>query len=409
MSASLTPTVAAVPSGTESATGLLALMTALTGVQTDINVGSQVRTLAESIGAVAEEEGISNQALAFQALAYSAMSLFSISQAQATFATGTCTFATSLPVSAAPNVPNAVAIPSGTLVQTQGGIQFATIANATLASGTASVNVGIIATTAGTAGNVASGAIYGQPLTGLGYPLSVTNPVATAGGANAGTQSQALALFTAKAASLGLSSPVAIADAVIGVTASGTGETVAYSCVYEPWLAAGSGSASGVAGFTLYVDNGTGGASPTLLSAVSSFVLGNQPLGQSGYRPAGMPYTVSGVTPVYATVVVSGVLIPGLLSSGTVQSTATSGVQSYFQQVGFSAPGSGITTSSLLVAAYQPQIAGWVADSAAGAFQSLAVSLFYSGSATPVVEVSGAVGTRVLLGGLTVNISTAPG
>ena len=67
MSASLTPTVAAAPSGTQTATGMLAMIAALTATVTDINPGSQVRTLAESIGVVVEEEGIASQALALQA------------------------------------------------------------------------------------------------------------------------------------------------------------------------------------------------------------------------------------------------------------------------------------------------------------------------------------------------------
>ena len=213
---------------------MLSLIAALSNQPTDISIGSQVRTLAEAIGAVAEEEGTAGQALALQAFAYGAMNLFGIAQAQATAATGIATFATSLPVSGAPVAPQAVAIPSGTLMQTGGGIQFSTIANAVLASGTSSVNVGIAATTPGTVGNVGSGAIASTPLTPLGYPLYVTNLAPTQGGIDAGTQSQAIALFTAKAASLGLSSPVAIADAVIGLTASGTGETVMFSSTFEP-------------------------------------------------------------------------------------------------------------------------------------------------------------------------------
>lgn len=397
MSASLTPTVASVPSAVENATTMLSLIAALSGQPVDINVGSQVRTLAEAIGSVTEEQGISDQARAVQALAYGAMSLFGIGQSQATFATGTTYFATSLPVSGAPVAPQAVPIPSGTLMQTNGGVQFATTAAATLASGVSSVLVGIIATTAGSIGNVAASAITGTPLTSIGYPLYVSNPSATAGGANAGTQSAAMGQFTAKAASLGLSSPVAIANAAIGVLATGTGETVQFSSVYEPWIAAGSGAGSGTAGFTLFVDNGTGSASPSLITAVQSWISGSVALNQSGYRPAGMPYTVSGTTPVYCSAAVSGTLFPGLLSSGSVVSAIASGVQNYFDAITIADnPGS---------IAQQSQIAARVADAGLGAFSSLTVNLYYSGSGTPVAEVSGAVGTRVILTSVDVNIT----
>lgn len=396
MSASLSPTIASVPSGTQSATNLLAAMAALTGVNTDIVVGSQIRTLAETIGAVTEESGIANQALAFQALAYSAMSLFGIQLTQSIPASGLVTFATSLTLSGAPVASQAVLIPSGTLVQTNGGVQFATVANAVLASGTSSVIVGAIATTAGSVGNVASGAIAGQPLNGLGYPIYAVNTASMTGGSNAGTQSQALANFTSKSQSLGLSSPVAVANSVIGLVASGTGEVVNYASVYEPWIAAGSGAGSGTAGFTLYVDNGTGAASPTLLAAVTSYINGSVTQGLSGYRPVGVPYQVSGATPVYCTVAVTGVLEAGLLSSGSVAATMTSGITSYFNSIGFQP-----------AAAYQPQIAGVAADSAASSFSSLTVNLFYSGSGSAVPVVTGAVGTRVILAGISLNLSVA--
>jgi hypothetical protein len=378
-----------------TATDMLALIGALSAIPTDINIGSQVRTLAEAIGAVAEEEGIAGQSLALQALAYGAMSLFGVGQTVALAATVPLIFATSIPVSGAPVAPQAVAIPSGTLVQTQGGIQFATVAGAVLASGTSSVTVGGVATMPGSVGNVGSGAISGTPLTSIGYPLYVTNAVPATGGTDAGTQSQAIAQFTAQAAALGLSSPIAVANACIGVTVSGTGETVQFASCFEPWIAAGSGAGSGVAGFTLYVDNGTGGATSALVSAVTAWIGGNVATNNSGYRPAGVPYVVSGVTPVFASVTVSGTLFPGLLASGSVQTSIVSGIASYFGQVGI-AP----------AAAYQPQIAAQAADAGAGAFESLSVLLYYTGSGIPVPVVSGAVGTRVILNGLTVNVAT---
>lgn len=394
MSGSLSPTVAATPTGVETATALLSLMAGLNGQATDYNQGSQIRTLAESIGAVVEQEGVAGQALALQALAYSAMSLFGISPPAATAATGVVTFATSLPVSAAPNAPQAVPILAGTLVQTNGGVQFATTSTVTLASGTPSISVGVVATSAGAIGNVTSGAIAGAPLTPIGYPLYVTNAVPTSGGADAASQSAALALFTAKAASLGLASPVAIANAAIGLTVSG--EVVQYAAVYEPWIAAGSGAGSGTAGFTLYVDNGSGGASPSLLAAVQAWISGNVTTNQSGYRPAGVPYVVSGVTPVFATVAVSGLLYPGLFASGAVVNAVVANVQAYF---------AGLAISP--AAAYQPQVAAAVADAGLGAFSSLTVNLSYSGSMTPVALVSGGVGTRVILGAMSANIGVA--
>lgn len=366
-------------------------MAALSGQATDYNQGSQIRTLAEANGSIIEQQGIGTQALAFQALVYGALSLFNIAQQTAQPATGLALFATAFPLSGAPVVPQAVAIPSGTLVATAGGIQFSTIVGATLASGTSSVSVGIIATAPGASGNVAASGITGTPLTSVGWPLVVTNPTPTAGGVNTGSQSISLAQFAAAVARLGLASPVAVANATIGVVATGTGETVAFAANYEPWIAAGSGAGSGTAGFTLFIDNGTGSASAALIAAVQAWISGSVSQNQSGYRPNGVPYVVSGVTPVYATVTVSGTLIPGTLASGAVAGTVASGVTAYFNGLGFSP-----------VTAQQPQVAGAAADAGLGAWETLTVSLYYSGGGSPVSVVSGGVGTRVILGGLTV-------
>jgi hypothetical protein len=393
MSGSLTPTVPATPTTVQVATDIMAMMAGLSGVVTDYNRGSQVRTLTESLGSVVEQEGVSAQALALQVLAYSAMSLFGIQpNLVGTFATGVVTFSMSFPVSAAPVMPQAVTVPSGSLFQSAGGIQFNTITPATLASGTTSVNVGAIAALPGIAGNIPALAVSGQPLSSLGWPLLVQNAAPFGGGSPPTSPSNALALFTARQASLGLASPVAVANAAIGVTASGSNETVAYAANVEPWILAGSGAGSGTAGFTLYIDNGTGSASSGLIAAVSAWITGNAAANQSGFRPDGVPFTVSGVTPVFANVTVSGTLIPGLFASGTVAATAQTLVQDYFNSLGFSVP------------AQQPLIAAEVANAGLSAFESLTVSLMASGSGTPVALVSGGVGTRVILNSLTINI-----
>jgi hypothetical protein len=393
MSGSVTLTVAAAPSTTQTASTLLSLMGALSGTATDYVIGSQIRTLAETVGAVVETEGVAGQALAFESLVLGALSLFGIQQPSAIAATGLVTFASSLPVSAAPIVPQAVTIPANTLVQTAGGILFQTLTNTTLASGTASVIAGVTALVPGAAGNINAGSIQGQPLTSIGYPLYVTNVTSMSGGSDAGTQSSALALFNAKVSSLGLSSPVAVANAAIGVTSSGTGETVQFASVYEPWLAAGTGAGSGVAGFQLFVDNGTGSASPSLLAAVTAWLNGSVNLNQSGFRPAGVPFTVAAVTPVFASAAVSGLLFPGFLPAATVSLAVSSGITAYFNGLGF-AP----------AAAYQSQIAGAAADAGMSAFESLTTYLYYGGSSTPVTVVSGSTGTRVILTSLSVNI-----
>ena len=393
MSATLQPTTPTAPTAVATATTLLSTMAALTGVGNDFNQGSQLRTQAESLGAVIETEGVSVQATVLQTLAYGAMSLFGITPSGATFATGAVTFATALPLGSAPPSPQAIAIPAGTLVQSQGGVQFATASAITLPSGAISTTTGAIALASGAVGNIASGAIYGLPLTSLGYPLFVTNQAPMQGGANAEPISVTMSRFSAAVAALGLCSPVAEANALIGFTVTGTGEVVQFASCVEPWLLAGTGAGSGTPGFTVYIDNGTGGASTTLLAGALAYLMGSVTLNQTGYRAAGMPFGVSGVQPVYAAVVVSGLLVPGIVPSSLVASAVASGLSAYFGGLGFFIP------------AQQPQVAGVVADAGLGLFQSLAVSLYYSGGSTPVTVVSGTTaGWRVLLQSMSVSI-----
>ena len=390
MSGSISPTVAAPPTAVQASTSMLALMAGLSGVVTDYNAGSQVRTQAESLAAILEMQGVGAVATVLQGAVYGAMALFGVIPGVATAATGFVTFATAFPLSGAPAAPQPIGIPVNTLVQTAGGTVFATTASGLLVSGATNVIVPITAQLAGAAGNVAASGITGQSLTAIGYPLFVQNSNATAGGQAAAQLSQTLAQFTAKAGSLGLASPYAIANACIGVTASGSAETVAFAATYEPWISAGSGAGSGQAGFTVFVDNGTGSASPGLLSAVTSFITGSVASGQSGYRPAGVPFGVSGVVPVNATLVVSGVLNPGFANAAAASSGATANVQAYFSSLPFYTP------------ALQPQLSAAVANAALGYFSALTVTLSYSsasGVSVPAVSGTG-LPWRVILNSL---------
>lgn len=392
MSGAINPTVVAVPNAVDTSTNLLALIAALTGVPTDYNQGSLVRTQSDATGLVIEQQGITAQARALQSITFGAMALFGITQSPGIAATGIVTFATAFPTGSAPLATQAVGIPSGSLVATNGGVQFSTLVGATLASGTTSISVGVQATTVGNAGNVPPLSINGLPLSSLGYPIFVQNAAAMSGGAPADTPADALARFTAKVKTLGLASPIAVANAPIGVTVSG--ETVRFAACYEPWVAAGSGAGSGTAGFIVYIDNGTGAASANLLAATIAWLNGNSSTGESGYRPAGVPYQVLPVVPVYANVVVSGTIFPGIVPAPTIASAVGASIAGYFNTLGFE------------ISAEQAKIAADAANAGFGLFSSLTVSLFYSGSGTAVSAVSGGPSNRVILSSLVVDVQT---
>jgi hypothetical protein len=387
---SATITVAAPPSTNTVAAQILASMAALSGVITDFNSGSQIRTTAESLGSIVEMQGVAVSDLALQAFAYSAIAAFGIIPAAATFAAGTVTYSTAPATLIPPPALQDVAIPAGSLVQTASGIQFQTVVDAVLASGTTSISVAAIATIGGSTSNVLPGAIN-QSISGLGYPIFVTNGAKFQGGAPAETISAALARFSAKVGSLGLSSPVAVANAAIGVSASGTSETVAFAACYEPWVTAGSGAGSGTAGFTVYVDNGAGAASSGLITAVTTQLNGNVALNLSGYRPAGVPYSIQPVSPVYANVTITGASTADS-SGAAVSGGIAAAVQSYFEALVFAAPSE------------QSQIAASASNAAPGLLTALTVSLFLSGSSSAVAVITGGPSNRIILNNLVVAI-----
>ncbi len=375
------PTVTSPPSTPEVAQQLLAAMAAQSGVATDYNKGSQIRTLAEALGSVEEISGISAVALALQVIAYSGMSLFDIIPNGAVPSSGVITFATAL-LNPPPAVTNVV-IPSGTLMQTIGGVQFATTIGVTLLQGVTGIAVPIQAVNGGNNTNVPASAIT-QLLSNVAFPLTIYNLQPTGGGINAETPSQALQRLAAKFLSLVGGSPTSVANSAIGVSVSGTGETVVYSSTYEGWADPNSPNYPNTPGFVLFVDNGNGTASSALLAACQSKLNGNINTNTPGYRPAGMPDAVSAVVPVFANVLVSGQLGP--LSNSSQLTTAISGAtQSYFT-LPFNTPAS------------QPILAASVANAALGQLSSLTVQLMYaSASATPVQTVSGAPYTRIIL------------
>jgi uncharacterized phage protein gp47/JayE len=362
-------TIAPLPTTEEVALTLLQWLFATIGVPTDYNIGSIVRTYSEAIGSVAEIEGVSAQAEAIQAMVFAAYSVFGISPLPSTNAQGAVTFST---LSSAPLPPGqSVLIPQNTAVQTQSGVQFVTTSQAILVSGTTSVTTLIQALIGGSLSNVSPNAIN-QIVTGLSYPLAVTNNVQTSGGSNAETGSETLARFLAYVYSLGLCSPIAIASACIGVAYQS--EEVLYATCYEPWIAQViAGNTSPTAGFQVYIDNGTGNASVNLVTAVTNYLntgvgvnVSGAKIGNGvGYRPAGVPYSVNVVVPVTCSVVVTAFSInPALAPSLTT--SITSAINAYFTGINF---GDVVELSSIIAA---------IADVSFGQLTSLQIALLDS-------------------------------
>lgn len=355
---SSTITVAAPPTTEDAAADFLAWMGAQNGVVTDINPGSQVRTMAEAAGSVIDMQGVIVQALAFQALVYSAFAAFGVVPLPGLPATVPLTFSTgsgSLP----PVAPVPIAVPAGTTVQTVGGTQFANLVDVVIPTGSTFVTTSAAATVVGAAGNVPAGSIT-QIVTSLAAPLVVNNAKAAAvGGTDAETPAQTLARFTAVVAAIGLGTPVAIPSGCIGITAPGILETVEFATCFEPWIAQLAGGAlfnQLTAGFQIFIDDGSGVASPALIAAVTAYMNGNVATGAEGNRPAGVPFTVNAVVPVTANVTVSGTAIqPGAVPA--LEAAVLTAIQQYFR-LPFGTP----AELQQIIAAVANVVAGNVSD-----------------------------------------------
>src|SRR5690348_15731384 len=131
---SVTLTVPSPPTTAEVAADIGAWIAGQTGVITDFNIGSQIRTESEATGSVVEMQGVIAQAQAFQAMVYGAWAAFNVFPQQALQSVGTVTFTTGIGANPPP-APSPIVIGSGTVVQTVGGIQFQTIATVTIPTG----------------------------------------------------------------------------------------------------------------------------------------------------------------------------------------------------------------------------------------------------------------------------------
>ena len=382
-----TITVADPPDTNTIATQILAAMAAQSGVLTDYNKGSQIRTLSEAQGMIGEMQGVIAQAEAFQAIVYSAFGAYNITPNPASVAVGTATFATSF-ASNAPAASQGVLIPLGTIVQTTNGIQFVTTQNAILNAGSVSINIPIQAVQTGISGNVSASSIN-QIISGLPYPLSVSNLYPTAGGAATETPQSVLARFTAAVASVNGATPVSIANACIGVSVATTGETVQYSTVYEPWLAQmASGSTILTPGYDVYIDNGSGAATQALVDAVTTVLNGTYP-NLPGNRPAGVPYSVNAVVPLGAIIIVNGTPT-NINAAASLTSSVQTAMTSLFANLVF---GQSLSYS---------QVNAAVANAVAGGVSGLTVT-FENASGVSVTTLSPTQIERIILQSLSIN------
>lgn len=171
--------------------------------------------------------------------------------------------------------------PSGSRVQTSGGVQFITTADATFGASTLATTVEARAVNAGVGGNVLAGAINAFVTQPFDSTMTVTNPVFASGGddteLDASLRARARLFFaSARRGTLG-------AVEFGALTVSGVRQATAEEEID------GDGYLTGRV--FLYIADANGQANASLASAVT--------LAVREYRAAGLPVIVVGASPVF--------------------------------------------------------------------------------------------------------------
>jgi uncharacterized phage protein gp47/JayE len=208
-----------------------------------------------------------------------------------------------------------------------------------LLSGTTSIEAQVVAETAGSAGNVGAGSIVLFTSALLGAE-TVTNATATSGGSDQETADAQQVRFSEYIVSLarspinGLEAGAKTATLVDATTGLIT-EKVAMAKVVEPYLT----GASPVGMVTLYIDNGSGGASSALVDRTQQVIDGytnTNGVAVMGYRAAGIVVQVVAVT-LFTQNIAAAVTLTDSADQATVDTDLLNAIAGVFKNIEISA------------------------------------------------------------------------
>jgi uncharacterized phage protein gp47/JayE len=284
-------------------------------VITDMNIGGIARTLLESY-AMELEELYYRIYMGIQiAIGQAIYAAFGFSLLPAATAHGSVTFTSTYP---APVV--GIAIPLGTIVQSQSGVIFTVDGAGAIAYGDSTYVAAITAQTTGITGNVGTGSITVLPTPVPGI-ASITNVSATGLGADAETESQRALRFTRYIASLSRGTIGALLYAAIDLGGA------VDAAVLEPPIPPATPivTPTGTPGATTYTyylvaKNEVGGGIPSFPATTTT---GNAALNSSNYNH--VTWTAVPLAQTYDLLVVDG---------GEIKSIATALTDLFFSDEG---------------------------------------------------------------------------
>ncbi|MDO8357326.1 MAG: baseplate J/gp47 family protein [Nitrospirota bacterium] len=327
---------------TASMINWLSSMQALT---TDFNIGSVTRTLLEASAMELEELYYRLFAGIQASIPEECFIAFGFSAVSASPATATVTFGRTVA-----DPFNSYQIPAGTMVSTADGVSFQTVAAVTLLLNTTSITAAAVAVVSGVSGNVAAGSITVMNSAVVGVQ-TVTNSAPSTGGVDQESPSAQQVRFTQYVAALarspinGIVAGALTAQLVDGVSGLVT-ERVLFASLVEPYR---TDATQPVGVCNLYIDNGGGSASGSLVTQTQQIIDGyiDPVLGPiMGYRAAGVTINVSTVQTVSQSLTATVTPKSGV-SFSTVQAAAQAAAGSAFNALGI---GQTLRWSQLLAA-----------------------------------------------------------
>lgn len=251
----------------QAVTDMLRYYAYRTGITPDVTPGATLLTLFEAWGFEVEQLSHGFDTALKDAIPEAVFSAFGFARQEAQAAQVVLRFSRAAPAS------EAYPILAGTQAQTNGGVVFATDADATLAAGTDHVDVLATCTSLGSLGNVPAGAV--QQLVALIPGVeAVTNPTGGYGGSDAEAVEAQRSRFASYLSTLAKGTIPALTAGALSVE-SAPGERASKALVVDQFLDGAIPAATA----RIYVYR-PGGASQALLDAITSYLeLEQRPVG----------------------------------------------------------------------------------------------------------------------------------
>lgn len=266
----------------ESVWEMLAVFWTESGIEPDAEPGSVIRSLFEAVGFQIEDASFRFDNGLATAIPLAVFDAFGFDPIGATPAQVTLRF-----TRASPGV-SPLLIPAGFRAGRADGIEYETTANATIAAGASTTTAPAVARTDGAIGNTSANTIV-YPRGSIPTLASVTNPQPATGGQDEEPLDEQRRRFARYIAMVHRATRPAIAAAALTVTTDAgerATEVVVRDNVHSSAIPPGV--------FEVWVDDGDGTASATLVAAIDALV--------HDYRAAGAIHDTYAVTPYPITI-----------------------------------------------------------------------------------------------------------